>query len=491
VAYSKQRSTWVDWPDLTTKVRAQDMNGIESGIAATATVADAAIPKPIDPTRASRLAYDGTNWVSRLEEINVSDYGALVDGSTDDHTAVAAAIAALPANGGILKFPPGECVDGTPHTVTGKPIGIRGAGRSASIWRYSGGSQQPFFTFGGGNQGSFVEHICMTGRNADPVIDIRSTPTYTYNSLLSLDDCFIGYAMRNGVALTGATYKAYSGITVKCDVFHMSNCMTWGRNYGLRLRSATTDAFFTNSSFSSLPEGGESRGIGFWCEDAAAGEYFDGTVNLTNCSFGAGTEAACLLRSIANVYGFYCESSPLPLKLVLCHIKLFGGKIASDSGSCNYLIDADTCNGVISYPYLSAPASITNWVRAINSPFALAWDISINKNAAGGTIPGTLVSIDQPAQVFIPGATLDVASTGTVTLPLYSNYFNITGTTNITSITASWPGRVVFLKFAGVLTLTDGSNLKLGGNFVTTADDVIGIVTDGTNWYQIAPGSVN
>ena len=36
-----------------------------------------------------------------------------------------------------------------------------------------------------------------------------------------------------------------------------------------------------------------------------------------------------------------------------------------------------------------------------------------------------------------------------------------------------------------VLTFTDGSNLKLAGNFVTTADDTITLAYDGTNWYEI------
>jgi hypothetical protein len=80
----------------------------------------------------------------------------------------------------------------------------------------------------------------------------------------------------------------------------------------------------------------------------------------------------------------------------------------------------------------------------------------------------------------------DVASAATVTLPYHSDYFNITGTTTVTSVTASWIGRRVTLKFAGILTFTDGSNLKLNGNFVTSADDTITLVCDGTNWFEAA-----
>ena len=78
------------------------------------------------------------------------------------------------------------------------------------------------------------------------------------------------------------------------------------------------------------------------------------------------------------------------------------------------------------------------------------------------------------------------ASAATVTLTENGNYYNITGTTNITSVTASWVGRVVTLMFSGVLDFTDGSNLKLAGTMTTSADDTITLVCDGTNWIEIA-----
>lgn len=78
-----------------------------------------------------------------------------------------------------------------------------------------------------------------------------------------------------------------------------------------------------------------------------------------------------------------------------------------------------------------------------------------------------------------------VASAATVTLP-GDPVITISGTTTITSITASWAGRRVTLIFSGALTFTDGSNLKLNGNFVTTADDTITLVCDGTNWFEQA-----
>jgi Pectate lyase superfamily protein len=79
----------------------------------------------------------------------------------------------------------------------------------------------------------------------------------------------------------------------------------------------------------------------------------------------------------------------------------------------------------------------------------------------------------------------DVASAATVTLPPVGARFRITGTTGITSITASWNGREVTLRFAAGLTVTDGSNLRLAGNLTATEDDTITLACDGTNWYEV------
>ena len=79
-----------------------------------------------------------------------------------------------------------------------------------------------------------------------------------------------------------------------------------------------------------------------------------------------------------------------------------------------------------------------------------------------------------------------VASAAALTLPSGATVVQVTGTTSITSITAQTAGRRVTLIFTGILTVTDGSNLKLATNFVTTADDTITLVSDGTNWYEEA-----
>ena len=79
----------------------------------------------------------------------------------------------------------------------------------------------------------------------------------------------------------------------------------------------------------------------------------------------------------------------------------------------------------------------------------------------------------------------DIASAAAIT-PTCSVH-TVTGTTAITSMVATeYPvGQPLTLIFASTPTFTDGSNLKIAGNLVATADDTITLVSDGTNFFEI------
>lgn len=78
-----------------------------------------------------------------------------------------------------------------------------------------------------------------------------------------------------------------------------------------------------------------------------------------------------------------------------------------------------------------------------------------------------------------------VASATALAVPV-AGVYHVTGTTTITSITSTnlGSGVCITLIFDGILTFTDGSNLVLAGDFVTTANDTISLCYDGTNWYE-------
>lgn len=85
----------------------------------------------------------------------------------------------------------------------------------------------------------------------------------------------------------------------------------------------------------------------------------------------------------------------------------------------------------------------------------------------------------------LQGGGAAVASATALPLPT-GRVFHVTGTTTVTSITSTnfEAGVCVTLIFDGVLTFTNGNNLELAGNFVTSALDTISLCYDGTAWFE-------
>jgi len=104
--------------------------------------------------------------------------------------------------------------------------------------------------------------------------------------------------------------------------------------------------------------------------------------------------------------------------------------------------------------------------------------------AGGGvTSAGTKISNAGLLNV-MPGTTVSSAATIAIT----GNVFHVSGTASITSISGTGvpTGTCVTLIFDSTATLTDGSNLKMAGNLVATADDTWSGCYDGSNWYETA-----
>lgn len=72
----------------------------------------------------------------------------------------------------------------------------------------------------------------------------------------------------------------------------------------------------------------------------------------------------------------------------------------------------------------------------------------------------------------------DIASAATIAIPNEGMAFDVTGTTGVTALSGGFPGRYVFLRFTGVLTLTNSSSLVLpnGQNITTAANEIYGFI---------------
>lgn len=83
----------------------------------------------------------------------------------------------------------------------------------------------------------------------------------------------------------------------------------------------------------------------------------------------------------------------------------------------------------------------------------------------------------------------DVASAAALNIGEDGHYFDVTGTTTITSIEARLAGQIVILQFDGALTLTHGAALVLQGatNMTTAAGDIVAFISEGSgNWRELS-----
>ena len=83
----------------------------------------------------------------------------------------------------------------------------------------------------------------------------------------------------------------------------------------------------------------------------------------------------------------------------------------------------------------------------------------------------------------------DLASGSAMTPGTDGNYFDITGTTTITSIATLQAGTIVIFQFDGALTLTHNATtliLQGSGNLVTAAGDIVAFISEGSgNWREL------
>lgn len=87
------------------------------------------------------------------------------------------------------------------------------------------------------------------------------------------------------------------------------------------------------------------------------------------------------------------------------------------------------------------------------------------------------------------GKGADIASASALSLGTDGNFFDVTGTTTITSISTKPAGTVIYLQFDGALTLTQNATslILLGAtNYATGAGDVFAFISEGGgNWREL------
>jgi len=449
-----------------------------------------------------------TDLITKSPWVDVRAHGATGDGSTDDTTAIQAAITAC-ASGGVVYFPVGDYKITTVLTIA-NIMTLEGADRSNT----------QIHTYGCDGIDITAHQVCL--RNL--MVWCKSGTTHTgihikgtHGSVLSnhsMEDVWI-YAFNVGAQLDYTWSNTWNKVRISEGTSglylfgqsvnnHFNTCEFYGdatspaaNTYAVKL------AYNSDEGSSNEPEGNTFGSCLIYAAestivmDAAPWSFFE------NCVIDGATK-----------YGVHVSGGMSGLSLVGNYINISGnedgsGVLADNSSGLavggkiigNYFIASNTGNTTQGIKL----GTLNSLVSIVGNHFRNFTESDIELSGTYCTVTGNTHLTDSQTNnnIYIIGANnvvmgnatqsgvkraanlFDIASAGTITLPNSGgSYFNITGTTNVTSVTASWEGREATLKFAGILTFTDGSNLKLAGNFVTTADDTITLVCDGTNWYE-------
>jgi hypothetical protein len=277
----------------------------------------------------------------------------------------------------------------------------------------------------------------------------------------SISDCRL-------VVNSGTASLVLSNDVTPGEGLMVSNCMMVSGDYGIYVKNHFLSASFTNCIVDLI----QDRGIyvqntvvglsfvGGWIYAVNYGAYFSalGSPQDTNAVI---QTLITTTAAASNGISWGADNNGLAV----------GGTIICGASGLNYAVNIDGGDAVSFGP-----------LHIVNSGTALGVRVG------GDDVQGlhNITGVKNVAYSVTPFAT--VASSATIVLPRsYNNAYLITGTTGITSVTATgWDGEIVTLLFNNTLTVTDGSNLKLAGNFSATADDVLRLLCDGTNWYEVS-----
>ena len=322
----------------------------------------------------------------------------------------------------------------------------------------------------------------------DPAAAIPRNGAYLENlNLRSKDD-------DGGHCLYGIYVSSADGIWA--DSVHIGNC----NNSCLSIIPADGTTQLSGLKFDNcwFDQGGTGRGIN--CAGSTTAAF--GYMSFTDCFFTGGSMSnavrfaassivkhvffdACLIIHFTSSGMTFSNVNDFAVRgCTLRDIGTGGGSVHGihvTSGCSNYLIS----NNQVGYNASLSGNALTGYGIVLTGSGFICEGNDCRGNATGGILDSGTGERVVRSNLGASGSGT-IASAATITLPADGELFTITGATSITSVVASWRGRRVTFVSSGALTFTDGSNLKLAGNYSMSADDTITLVCDGANWYEVA-----
>ena len=486
-------------------------------------------------------------YVADSNRYDIRHFGAKVDGTTDDTAAINLAISALPKISGSfstasvpqLYFPSGRTITTGGHVIpSDKKVKIKGEGNYNSLIYVKSGTDLSTDVLTINSTASEVEGVCIDGNRF-------ATTATTNGDLLTVAASFvrvqsvrlingIGDGLSVGKGGTNGINGYFAAIDVRyCAgygsiVAGTSTDCTWiGVNVGANGKSG----FRINTGAQKMHgchawgngvENGSTDAAGFYV--ASGSNMFSGCESETNN--GEGVRIPSNIRNnswvggsiwgnwknAVNIYGGANHNNFTGVEMRNNNLS----NAASGSSSATHsaiLVDGSQYNnftGCTSYDDGSAiNAGSYTWTPAF--PFAGRSAATYSQSAHYAELSGSdnnvivgntfRASQTRSGKAFVnvgvhniyannfTGLTTisSLASAATFTMPADADIISVTGTTNISTITAATQNRRITLSFvsAGCTIDTAGNVKGIGSGYTSTAGSTISFICDGTNWYKI------
>lgn len=467
-----------------------------------------------------------------LPVFNVKAYGAKGDGVTGDSTAIQAAITAAEAVGGIVYFPGSTYIADATITV-GANVRLAGDGWTTSIIKAKAELNAAVIeskNFGTtGSKNGAIEHLAIDGNKANNTAKkdgIRLASQNWYCRSVIVRNC-IGAGFSN--AILSETEKETAGLDNNYFSCRAINCEGWGFYIGAH------DTLLMDCQAIQCKEYGifwEANGYAInchtWCYDSTlatatkTGWRLAGSVHCFDCIAEGATERQILIAG--NVIGWHggevFNASSKPNAALFdfnggtsarildpwCHEFGTGGAFKFTTNGEASIIRArcfDTAGNQVTQ---GAPSDDIDWDLALGgatTPGEAAYfkrrQLTF-KRFTPGTVPNNTVYVDNAdgllklkdnvgttRRVGTPSEE-EIASAATITPSARITVAKVSGTTEITKITATYAGHVVAFRFLTNCTVKQGENLELSAarSFTAAEGNVLTLVCDGTKWWEIS-----
>lgn len=415
--------------------------------------------------------------------------------------------------------------------------GTTALGRSPTVWIGGGTSSSLRISdciFGGGGPQTSLTMTSIADNGAtfavatsgahgfavDDLVVIRNSGVAAYNSMWRISN--IGSAtifsvtaalgagnvivsVADCVQSVGAAFlvENSAGTTNECVI---SNCLT--TRVGGAANLYGTAGMFFDGKRSAVQEINGWEITGCWQDYGAMGILISGTPTSGSCTtYGftiSGGKVSCRTRGIhldqvlgVSIDGFHANPSVVTsvndgissacglyvfggtntpsirgISVTNCHLGVARDFDPTDVGYLSpYGVILDTSMNLISIQGNQIVGSTAPF-QLVNTPLAATATWRIKDNIASIGVPIT----DATSMPTITSATSIAATVG-------YDVFNVSGTTNIATITNGWVGRTVTLCFASALSLATGGNLAVSANRLVKAGDAVSLTFNGTSWY--------